>query len=85
MTQDEIIRMAQEAGFINLALEPKLARFATLVAVAVREREWVEPSDAVIMQTYTNFNLNELGEQSFMIGFARAVLKLAKELNHGAA
>ena len=37
MTQDEIIRMAREAGFINLALEPKITRFAALVAAHERE------------------------------------------------
>ena len=37
MTQDEIIRMAREAGFINLALEPKLTRFAAIVAAHERE------------------------------------------------
>ena len=37
MTQDEIIRMAREAGFINLALEPKITRFAALVAAHVTE------------------------------------------------
>ena len=38
MTQDEIIRMAREAGFINLALEPKITRFAALVAAHEREK-----------------------------------------------
>ena len=47
MTQDEIIRsplgreqlvaLAREAGFINLALEPKITRFAALVAAHERE------------------------------------------------
>ena len=37
MTQDEITRMALEAGFINLALEPKITRFAALVAAHERE------------------------------------------------
>lgn len=41
----------------------------------------VELTDDEIMQTYTNFNLNELGEQSFMLGFARAVIAAYKEKN----
>ena len=38
-------------------------------------------TDEEVMQTYTNFNLNELGEKSFMIGFARAVIAKFKEKN----
>lgn len=48
MTPEKIVAMAREAGFINLALEPKLTRFAQLVAAHEREAcakvcdEWVQ-------------------------------------------
>ena len=53
MTQDKIIRMAREAGFINLALEPKLTRFAALITAQLMsesasicaERDWVDLTD----------------------------------------
>ena len=50
MTQDEIIRMAREAGFINLALEPKITRFAALVAAHEREA-CAKVADGELMNT----------------------------------
>ena len=37
MTQDEIIRMAREAGFEGMTDHPAVLLFATLVAAAERE------------------------------------------------
>ena len=54
------------------------ANWFPLYAAPVRTKDL---TDDEVMQTYTNFNLNELGEQSFMIGFARAVIAAYKEKN----
>ena len=42
MTQDESIRMAQEAGFEWNEVGKRLERFAALVAAHERERAWTE-------------------------------------------
>jgi len=38
MTQDDITRMAREAGFVGLVDHPSLARFAALVAALAQEQ-----------------------------------------------
>ena len=38
MTRDEIMRMAREAGMTTMALDSRIAHFATLVAAAEREK-----------------------------------------------
>ena len=59
MTQDEIIRMAREAGFINLALEPKLTRFAALVAAHEREACAKVCEEKRIQMNYTEAPYNQ--------------------------
>ena len=43
MNQEDIIRMAREAGF-NVGTAPQIERFAALVAAAERERIYFETS-----------------------------------------
>jgi len=38
MTQDDILRMAREAGLTTMAHDSRIARFATLLAAAQREK-----------------------------------------------
>jgi len=38
MTQDDILRMAREAGMTTMAHDSRIARFATLLAAAQREK-----------------------------------------------
>jgi hypothetical protein len=70
MTRDDIIRMAQEAGFMTLCINedtwiPYLSRFAKLVAAAEREEcaklcEMVEDDDLYFGSQYA-FAIRERG------------------------
>ena len=54
-------------------------------AAPVRTKEPCNPlqdlTDEEIMQTHTNFDFDSLGEQSFILAFARAVIAADRELN----
>ena len=62
MNNEEIIRMAREAGFINLALEPKIARFAALVAAHEREA-CAKVCDAVLGENNVSAAIRARGDK----------------------
>ena len=88
LTKDDVIRMAQEAGYINFQFTSitTLERFAALVAAAEREacvslqREWQGLTNEEILEEYRQ----SYGDDGNLtdVYFARAIESKLKEKNH---